>query len=189
MAPSSANGHVKGREVPPLPTHTFQDSGITVRLRKLSPMTSQRLSEAVRREYPPPEPPTYEVEYGDTQVREINDADPTYLARYARWQETTAKVFNERLLKLVCLDAIEIELDADAQAEITRKKRSLAVVGVAWEDDPDLSVDENARLFYVQHCCLASPDDMRELYAAVTARSQPTEAAVAAHVETFPGDA
>ena len=183
------NGHVKGRAVPALPLHTFQDSGITVRLRKLSPMTSQRLSEAVRREFPPPDPPTYEVEYGDTKVREINDADPTYLARRQRWQEETAQIFNERMLKLVCLDAIEIDLDKYAQAEITRKKRSMAVVGVKWEDDPELSVDENARLFYVQHCCLASSDDLRELYTAVTARSQPTEAAVQAHVETFPGDA
>lgn len=188
MPTTSANGH-KGRGVPSLPTHTFQDSGVTVRLRKLSPMTSQRLSEAVRRDFPPPAPPTYEVEYGNTKVQEPNDADPTYLARYQRWQEETAKLFNERLLKLVCLDAIEVELGPEEQAEITRKKRSLSVVGVTWEDDPDLSVDENARLFYVQHCCLASPDDMKELYAAVTARSQPTEAAVQAHIDTFPGDA
>ena len=184
----SANGH-KGRGVPPLPTHTFQDSGITVQLRKLSPMTSQRLNEAIRREFPPPEPPTYEVEYGDTKVQEPNEADPTYLARYQRWQQNAAKRFNERLLKLVCLDAIEVEIGEAEKATIERKKRNLERSGIVWEDDPTLDDDENLRYFYVQHCCFGSGEDMKELYQAVNMRSQPTEAAVQAHIETFPGDA
>jgi hypothetical protein len=183
------NGHAKGRAVPALPSHTFQDTGITVRLRKLSPMTNQRLSEAIRREFPPPEPPTYEVEYGDQKVREINDADPTYVARYQRWEQDAARIFNERLLKLVCLDAVEVEIGETERTEIERKKRSLSRVGAAWEDDPTLDEDENLRYFYVQHCCFGSGDDMRELYAAVNMRSQPTEAAVQAHIETFSGDA
>ena len=183
------NGHVKGRAVPALPTHTFQDTGITVRLRKLSPMTAQRLNEAIRKEFPPPSPPTYEVEYGDTKVREINDADPTYQARYQRWEQDTARLFNERLLKLVCLDAIEVDIGKAEKAEIARKKRNLERAGIAWEDDPDLTEDENLRYFYVQHCCFGSSEDMKELYAAVNTRSQPTEAAVQAHIAAFPGDA
>jgi hypothetical protein len=184
----AVNGHVKGRAIPALPTFTFKDSGITVQLRKLSPMTQQRLSEAVRREYPPPEPPVTTVEYGDTAVEEPNEADPTYLARYQRWQQETAKVFNERLLKLVCMDAVEVDLDDAARQQIARKMRSFTRTGIPWEDDPDLDAEENLRLFYVQHICLGSTEDMREFYQAVTARSQPTEAAVQAHIDTFPGD-
>lgn len=183
------NGHVKGRAVPALPTHTFQDTGITVRLRKLSPMTSQRLSEALRREFPPPSPPTYAVQYGDQTVMEPNDADPTYQARLTRWQEETARTFNERLLKLVCIDAVEVEIGEAEKEQIARKKRNLERAGIAWGDDPTLDADENLRYFYVQHLCFGSADDMRELYAAVNTRSQPTEAAVVAHIDTFSGDA
>jgi len=183
------NGHVKGRAVPALPSHTFQDTGITVRLRKLSPMTAQRLNEAIRKELPPPSPPTYEVEYGDTKVHEINDADPTYLARLGRWEQDAARLFNERMLKLVCLDAVEVTIGKAELAEIERKKRNLSRSGIVWEDDPALDDDENLRYFYVQHICFGSGEDMKELYAAVNMRSQPTEAAVQSHIETFPGDA
>lgn len=183
------NGRAKGRAVPALPTHTFQDTGITVRLRKLSPMTAQRLNEAVRREFPPPDPPTYEVEYGDQKIQEINDADPTYMARYQRWQEQTSRIFNERMLKLVCLDAVEVDIGKDELAEIARKKRNLERSGIVWEDDPALDEDENLRYFYVQHICFGSGEDLRELYQAVNTRSQPTEAAVQAHIASFPGDA
>lgn len=184
----SANGH-KGRGVPPLATHTFQDSGITVTLHKLSPMTAQRLNEAIRKEYPPPEPPLYAVQYGDQTVQEANDADPAYLTRLTRWQQEAARLFNERLLKLVCLDAIEVTIGDTEKAAIARKRHSLARVGVTWEDDPELTDEENARYFYVQHLCFGSAEDMKELYLAVNSRSQPTEAAVAAHIDTFPGDA
>ena len=33
-----------GRVVPPLPEHTFRDSGITIRIRKVGPTTQQRLA-------------------------------------------------------------------------------------------------------------------------------------------------
>lgn len=188
MPTTSANGRT-GRGVPPRVSHTFQDSGITVTLHKLSPMTAQRLNEAIRAEFPPPDPPTYEVEYGDQKIQEKNDADPAYVARLARWQEQAARLFNERLLKLVCLDAVEVTIGDAEKAAIERKKRSLSRVGVTWEDDPDLDEDENLRYFYVQHCCFGSAEDMRELYIAVNTRSQPTEAAVQAHIDTFPGNA
>lgn len=185
----ATNNGVKGREVPPLPTHTFRDTGITVRIHKLSPMTNQRLSEAIRKKLPPPDPPTYEVEYGSTKVQEPNEADPTYLARLQRWRQEAAKLYNERLLELVCLDAVEVEIGEAEHEVITRKKRYLKRQGIVWKDDPELTEEENLRCFYVQHCCFGSGEDMAELYVAVTERSQPTEAAVQAHIDTFPGDA
>lgn len=174
------NGHVKGRIVPPLPLHTFQDSGITVGIRKIAPSTQQRLHDLILREHPKPQPPTVETELGP----EVNEADPDYLTRLNEWKIATAGALNAKMFKLACLEC-EVEVD---QQEVERKQAQFRVIGLDWEDDPKLSPEQNAKLFYIQHIACATTDDMKEFYAAVTQRSTPTEEAVARHIDTFRGD-
>ena len=47
----------QGRTVLPLPEHTFKDSGITIKIRKIGPTTYQRLAQAIMRDMPDPDPP------------------------------------------------------------------------------------------------------------------------------------
>lgn len=185
------NGRHKGRAVPALPTHTFQDSGITVRLHKLSPMTSQEIIAAVRRELADtrPEAPRFEVDYGRGKIEEPNEAHPVYQRLLKEWEASVSKLANERLFKLACLDAVELTIDDAIREQIRRKKRLMKIAArLDWQDDPDLEPDENDQLFYITHIACASPDDVQEFYQAIALRSQPTEAAIEQHKQSFRGD-
>lgn len=177
------NGTQRGRVVAPLPTHTFKDSGITVRIRKVGPTTQQRLAQAITREFPEPSPPLVETEIGS----EPNPADPAYVAAHAAWDQTTNRLLSERLMLIAALEA-EVTIDAQAKADITRRRRSLELAKTPYVDDPELTTEENERVFYILHVAAASPEDLGEFGAAVLRRSVPTEEAVQTHVATFQRD-
>lgn len=61
--------HARGRVVPPLPEHTFKDSGITIKIRKVGPTTQQRLAQAIMKDHPEPPPPIVDTELGQSQTR------------------------------------------------------------------------------------------------------------------------
>lgn len=186
------NGRIRGRAVPELPAHTFKDSGITVRLHKLSPMTSQEIISQVRRELKDEEPlpPLVEVDYGAGKITEPHKGHPVYQERLAAWEAKVNQTANDRLFKLACLDAVELAIGDAERAAIERKKRFLKIAAhVEWHDDPELLPEENERWFYITHIACGSPDDIQEFYNAIATRSQPTEAAVEAHKASFPGDA
>lgn len=184
------NGRKRGRDVPELPTHTFADSGVTVNLHKLSPMTSQRIIEAARRELSreEPEPPMFEQDYGNGKVMEPNRGHPIYVDRLQRWEQKVNKLANERLFKLACLDAIEVTIGSEEQEAIARKKRHLTVVGVDWQPDPNMTDEENDRWFYIEQIACASPEDVQEFYQAIAMRSQPNREAVDRYKAGFQGD-
>lgn len=177
----STNG-TRGRAAPALPEHTFKDSGITIRFRKIGPATQQRLAQQVQKEMPEPDPPLVDTELG----QEPNPADPAYQAAMQDWQRQTGLALNDRLMAFAALEA-EIEIDAALQAQIARTRRHLEYLGI-WQDDERLTQEENDRILYVLHIACASPDDLREFGQALMQRSVPTEEAVQRHITTFPGD-
>lgn len=172
----------RGRAVPALPEHTFKDSGITIKMRKVGPATQQRLAQQVQREYPKPAPPVVETELGP----EENAADPAYVRALNDWSQQQAAALNERLMRFAALEA-DITLDDADRARIARTRRHLEYIG-AWEDDPKLSQEENDRILYVLHIACATVDDLREFIGALMARGVPTEEAVQRQIATFPGD-
>lgn len=173
----------RGRAVPALPEHTFKDSGITIKYRKVGPMTNQRLAQAVRKEMPPPAVPTVETELGT----EENPADPAYERAYKEWEQRAAVELNERMMRYAALEC-DIPIDDRIRAEVARVRRHLKIAKAPFEDDPELDQDENDRICYVLHVACASSEDLREFGEAVRERSVPTEEAVQRHIATFPGD-
>jgi len=185
------NGRSKGRAVPAVPLHTFKDSGIVVKLHKLSPMTSQDIILQVQREMAAdkPQPPLFEIDYGKGKIEEPNYGHSVYVKLIEEWDQAVNREANDRLFRLAALVAVELFDNATWRDEVKRQKRLLKVTAkIEWIDDPDLEPEENDQIFYVKHICCASPDDVKEFYAAITQRSQPTEAAVEAHKANFPGD-
>lgn len=177
----NGNGaHPKGRAAPPLPVHLFKDSGVVAKLRKIAPHTQSSLLMQLQRENPRPEPPIVQTEIGP----EANPADPDYERRVEAWQREISQELNARLFKLAALEC-EVEID---HAVIAQKKAHLAAIGLDWHDDERLTDDENDRVFFITHIACATPEDMGEFYQAVTRRSQPSEEAVQAWADTFPGD-
>ena len=175
--------HQQGRTAPALPEHTFKDSGITIRIRKVGPTTQQRLAQQIIKDNPEPQPPVVETEVGP----EKNEADPEYIEKLAAWNTETRNQLTQRLLLISALEA-EVEIDAEAKQDIARKKRHLTVIGIPYEDNPDLTPEENDKVFYILHVAAATPEDLGEFSSAVMRRSVPTEEAVQAQITTFPGD-
>lgn len=179
------NGHVKGRAVPALPKITFS-SGYSVSVRRLPPMTQQRLAESIQRMdtvrgITRPAVPKVVTELGV----EENTADPDYQAALVLWENAIKLEFNDRLLTLVCLDSVDVPVTDDIRQAIARKRRYLTKAG-AWQDDPDLEPDENDRVLFMLHIAAARGEDLQLLYRAVVELSEPTPEVVEQHIETFP---
>lgn len=178
------NGHgQRGRIAPALPEHTFKDSGVTIHFHKIGPSTQQKIAQQIMREMPEPQPPTVDTELGP----EANAADPAYLAARDEWQQTTGRELSERLMLIAALEA-EVTIDDRARADIARRKRSLTIAKTPHGDNPDLTAEENEKVFYILHVAASSPEDLREFGSAILRRSVPTEEAVQTHVATFQRD-
>ncbi len=180
---TTTNGSARGRPIPALPQHTFQDSGVTIGIRKIGPATQQRFAQQILREHPEPQPPIVTTELGD----ERNPADPDYIAKRQQWQQETAMRLNDQLLTLAALEA-EVLIGEDERREIARKRRYLDAVGMTVADNPKLDQEENDRIFYILHIACQSAEDLGEFGRVVMSRSLPAEAAVQEHIDTFPGD-
>lgn len=175
--------HARGRTVPPLPEHTFKDSGITIKIRKVGPSTQQRIAQAIMKEMPEPAVPVVETELGS----EPNAADPSYLLAKAEWDQKTNQELARRTMLIAALEA-EVTIDEHARADIARKQRNMRLAGAPYEADPNLTDDENEKVFYILHVAAATGEDLREFSAAVMRRSMPTEEAVQSQIATFQRD-
>jgi len=170
----------KGRTVPPLPTFTFKDTGITVGLRKLSPYVGDQIGKAIRKERPAPKPPLNEVDYGDgKKVSEENTADASYQRALAEYEQWVAFEAGQRTIRAVldyaiALDTDQVDADAVAQA-----RAMMAAIGAPLDDDI------SDRDVYIKYVCLGTQEDLSDLLEAATRRSQPTEAAIAENVTAF----
>lgn len=169
-----ANGHSRGRAVPPIPEYTFQDTGITVRLRKLSPLLRDDIDTDLRRRFPQPVPPIVETELG----KEENAADPDYRERLARWSIEHVERLGEEWFRAIVELAIECEVDTEAVEKVR-----------AYAKRRGLRLDDDDKYVFVRHVCIATKEDIADLRETVTRRSLPTQEAVDAHKATFRGDA
>jgi len=173
----------KGRTPPPLPPFTFKDSGITVQLRKLSPFTGDLIGRSLRKERPAPTPPVNMVQYGDGKpTPEPNTADPAYLAAMQEYETWIAGEAGKRMMNLVIDTAIVISKDDIDLDEVQRIRSAMAMLDSPIEDDMD------DREVYIRYICVGSQDDLEDLIANATRRSQPTEAAIAENVAAFQGN-
>ena len=178
----------QGRTVRPLPEHTFKDSGITIKIRKVGPTTQQRLAQQIMKEIPEPEPPRNAPDSEAAALgEEFNRADPAFEQAMEEWNQKTRNELTQRLMLIAALEA-EVVIDDDARADIARKKRHLSLIGIPYEDNPDLTPEENEKVFYILHVAAGTPEDLGEFSQAVLRRSVPTEEAVQAQIATFQRD-
>lgn len=178
------NGHgQRGRIAPALPQHTFRDTGITIGIRKVGPSTQQSIAHAIMRDMPEPAIPIIETELG----AEANPADPAYFAAKAEWDQKTRGELTRRIMLIAALEA-EVTIDDQARVDIARRRRSLSLAKTPYQDDPELTDEENTRVFYVLYVAAGTPEDLSDFGAIVMRRSAPTEEAVQTHVATFQRD-
>lgn len=153
---------------------TFKDTGITVKIRKVSPM----LAADVAASMPEPLPPEQEVDYGEPRgkVMERNYSDPGYQAAVAAHQK---KIFSA-LQRVIILRAVIVEGD-DWKEEVKEYRDFIKkMTGVPLDEPDDLVV-------YVLRVCVGSEDDLTDLLSAITRRSQPTQEAIEQAKRSFRG--
>ena len=171
------------------PTYTFKDSGVTVTLSKLGPSTIQDIDRAVRKQWrqtadpkkQEPTPPVFQTDVGP----EANDADPDYQAKHRAWEAAVNAEVSTRLLDFAALYAVDVAVDHEA---LERLRSTYQAMGLELDEPEHLSQEQRDKLLYITRICIATAADLQEFSQAVTQRSQPTEEAVQAHVDTFSGD-
>lgn len=182
-----SNGHHKGRVVPSekLEPFTFESTGRTVLIRKLPTFWRDEVRRQVRATagFEEPQPPVVEQDYGDgPKVRVPHKGHPLYVELLKEWRERVENEVRERtqgfMIRrgVVCNDEYPIDLDAVAE------RRAWAA-----EDGLDLSgLDDH--YVYIALVCAGVFEDWVDLNRAVFTKTTPTEAAIEAHKEGFPGD-
>ncbi len=152
---------------------TFSDTGITVKIRKVSPMIAADIANA----YPEPTPPSQEVDYGEPKgkVMEQNLSDPEYLKAVKARQVKVVMAIQRMMISR----GVVLEND-DWKSEVEQYKESLkSFTGYDLEED-DL-------LIYVFRICVGTQEDLEDLLAAITSRSQPTDIEVEKSKASFRG--
>lgn len=152
---------------------TFRDTGITVKIRKVSPMLLPDIEASI----PKPAPPEQEVDYGEPvgKVREKNLSDPAYTAALA---ERTVKVYQAWRRALIRRGVV---LEGDQWQEAVKEYRQFiqAEIGSPLPEQDD-------HMVYVLSICIGTIEDQDDLINAITRRSQPTPEAIAEAKDSFP---
>jgi hypothetical protein len=171
-----------GRTPPPekLYDFTFEDTGRSVQIRKVSTL----LRAEIRRQvvalpaFAEPQPPQAEVDYGEGKVKIPNPAHPIYQQLKSEWNRRVLDEVAARLKRRAIQHGVVVEVDLDAVAQARAH---------AAEDGIDLSAYDD-HYVYVAFVCVGSESDWTDLLKAVFERAAPQEAAVQAHIASFPAD-
>lgn len=149
---------------------TLPDSGATIRVKRISPMTLI----AIERANPDPKPPLQEVDYGNgSKRREPNPLDPAYQQALLEHQQTKNLLVLQAFIRL----GVEVEIDA---ARLAAYRADMQALGV------ELPADD--KYIYVANILCETNNDLGALRAGIEGRSIPTEQGVSDKLETFPGD-
>jgi len=171
-----------GRTPPPekLYDFTFQDTGRTVQIRKISTLLRAEVRRGLIKlpEYAEPQPPQSEVDYGEGKVLIANPAHPVYQQLLRDWRNRLQEAISERLKVMAIKRGVVCAVDTEALA-LARAS--------ALEDGIDLSAYDD-HYAYVAFVCIGSEDDWAELLKAIFERAAPQEAAIEAHIATFQPD-
>lgn len=142
-----------------------KDSGITIKIRKVSPMLAADIESSI----PMPLPPEQEVDYGEPKgiVNERNLSDPEYLIRL---QERSGEIFQKWKRALILLGVV---LEGDAWKKDVKEYRAFI------QETTGHPLEEtNDKLVYTLRIAIGTFEDQDDLIHAITRRSQPTAEAI-----------
>ena len=149
--------------------HTTNDGGVTLQIRKVSPLVATE----IRKKFPAPRPPLVKVDYGDGKFEmEANPDHPNHKAAMEDYQLLLEEKIRRAYLKLGCVCSPDVELVAETRA-------TLQEIGL------DMSAD-NDDFIFINYIAVASAEDYNDLIQAIISRSVPSEADIQAASDTFP---
>lgn len=179
-----ADTQQKGRIAPPSAEYTFPGSGITIRIRKVSPLLRDDIDAQLRLEFPSPEIPMARRNYGTEDepdwIDEPNPFDPVYKEEQKKWLVQHANRVGDKLLWVAVRRGIELQLDEEMKAEVDSIREDFKLIGV------DLDPDD--KFVYVTRICLQTLDELRELHDVIFSQARPSREVIEALKATFPSE-
>jgi hypothetical protein len=158
-----------------LKPYTIQDTGVTILIKKVSPLLSGKL----RRQYPPPKPPMQEVNYGtkeDPKIKmEPNPAHPDHAQALSDYEAE----MSERMQVLLFKRGVVIELTDEMKEEV-------AELRAFWKEETNEEMEGDDKSIYLANIALGTQEDIEELLNAILRRTQPTEEAINEAKDSFP---
>lgn len=146
----------------------LKDSGITVKIRKVSPLLFVEL----RKQNPEPKPPKNKVtDMNGREVWEENRANPDFLEALAAHEEKIETLMSTLVFKR----GVEVEVDKAAVDELRE----------FWRTEFGKELDTDDRMVYIRYVVIQSQDDFEMLYNAIIEKSQPTEEDINAAKQAF----
>lgn len=150
---------------------TFPDSKIKIKIRKISPF----LAREIQKDFPPPDPPQQEVDYGDGVVKtEANESHPDHVKKMREYNDEV----ETRMQNLILLRGVVFEITPEMQDEIDDVRQFLL-------ETYKIESEESDKMIYLKYVAVGSDRDLRELINAVIGISQPTEEAIGRNVKSF----
>jgi len=156
-----------------LTPHTFKDTGKVVQIKKVSPLLIMQL----QKDFPEPEAPLQEVDYGDGEIRlEPNPAHPDYEKTLQQYKYA----FEQRMREMMVDRGVVLELSDEDKVEIQDLR-------TYWQENYGKPLAGNDKFVYISYICIGTDADMNELVEAISRRSQPSNGAVEAAKKSFQG--
>lgn len=176
------SGTQKGREVPPQ-KFTFS-TGVTVGLKRVSPLLRDDIDAQLRVEHPVPEPPMKKRNYGTEDepewIEEVDLSDSKFKEDLRKWGIEHANRLGDKLLWVAVRRGVEIELGEEELRQVQEVRDDLLAVGT--------QLDPDDKFVYITRVALGSTDELRELHDLIFAQSRPSQQEVDAIKATFPSD-
>ncbi len=148
----------------------FSDTGKRVLLRKLSPLLAQQL----RKDFPPPEPPLQEVDFGGEKSYEPNYSHPDYQYKLKQYEAD----FNEKSQRLLIKRGVVLTWTDEMRAELDELRKF-------YRDEYGKELPADDHICYVSYLCPGSDSDLEEMINKLMRRTQPTGEAVAEAQDMF----
>lgn len=151
---------------------TFQDSGVTVQIRRVSPLLALEL----QKKFPAPKPPRNQVPDLDGKlVWEENLADPGYAEALTKYQQD----LELRMRRLVIMRGVVYTLTDDDKAQVSELREF-------WQNTYGEVLEGGDLEVFVSYIAVGSDGDLSDLINAILKRSQPTEEEVREAQNSFP---
>lgn len=159
------NGKVHGIK---LHAFTFEDSGVTITYRKLSPNTILEFNSEFDSANNEPIAPMQKVTYADGRDgMEPNESHPDHIdakRKYAIKKQTAMQ-------SLFIKRSIVITLNDEQKKEVEDFRQF-------WRDEYKKELPGTDKEVFIAHIACSTPEDMRDLIGAISRRSIPTEVAI-----------
>lgn len=149
-----------------LKPHLVVDTGITINIKKVSPLLALEIRNAI----PKPRPPSQEVDYGDgKKVLEENPAHPSYKAALKEYEDAV----QEKTNRFVIERGVDCKVDHEAVKELRE----------SWKAEFGQDLPYNDKYCYIAFIVLGTNEDFQELIEIIMSRSGISSAAMEAAQE------